>query len=278
MPAPEPFTDIHCHLLPGLDDGPQDLATALAMARLAARDGTRVVIVTPHQLGRYTSNRGAAIRDQTGLLQQALDEHGIPLRLLPGADVRIDDRLVALVQQGEVLSLADHGRHVLVELPHELYLPLEPLIEQLAAAGLVAILSHPERNRGILARPDVVAGLVDAGCLMQVTAGSLTGQFGRSVQGLAEVLIAGGLVQFVGSDAHATRDRAPVLRPAFDRVAAHTDYQTAIDLLCRNPALVARGQPVPAGRRRVPAKTPTWWGWRRHSAADGTLAAASGPR
>src|SRR5690242_10241412 len=146
----EPFVDIHCHLTPGIDDGAKDWEQSLEMARMAVADGIGVMICTPHQLGNFSSNSGEIIRTRVAELQSFLDEHKVPLRVLPGADVRIESDLVNRVRRGEVVSLADRRKHVLLELPHELYIPLDRLLEELNSAGMVGILSHPERNQGIL--------------------------------------------------------------------------------------------------------------------------------
>jgi protein-tyrosine phosphatase len=253
------FVDIHCHMLPGIDDGAKDWNESLGMARLAIDDGITTVIVTPHQLGGFRPNDGDRIRRLTEELQERLTAACVPLAVLPGADVRIEADMIELVSRGDVLTLGDHRRHVLMELPHELYLPLEPLLERLSRLQMVGILSHPERNEGILRRPDVLPPLVDAGCLMQVTASSLCGAFGRACQQLAERIVAEGLVHFIASDAHGSRSRRPMMRRAFERVAELTDEATAIDLCGRNPELVARGQAVSPGRRSMSIRKRGWW-------------------
>jgi protein-tyrosine phosphatase len=245
-------------MLPAVDDGASDMATALAMGEMAAADGVRTVIVTPHQLGSFAHNRADEVRRRAGELQRALDAAGIALTVLPGGDVRIEDDLAARLATGDALTLADRGRHVLLELPHELYLPLEGVLEPLRRQGMVGILSHPERNAGLAAQPQIIAALVDAGCLMQVTAGSLFGAFGRSSQQLAEWMLGQGLVHFLATDAHGVRSRRPLLRRAFQRATELTDEATAADLCCHWPARVAAGADVPAGRRTVPRRS-----WRR---------------
>lgn len=252
------FVDIHCHLLPGIDDGAKDLDESLAMARIAVEDGTTTVIATPHQLGNFGHNRGDDIRRRVQELQLALRQAGIPLNVLPGGDVRIDPSMVVQIMQGDVLSLADRRRHVLLELPHELYLPLEPVIDELWRHKIVGILSHPERNEGVLRKPDVLAPLVEAGCLLQITAGSLCGTFGSACRELSEYLLAEGLAHFVASDGHGVRSRRPLIRRAFERVAELTDETTALDLCSHNPAAVAAGDRVRGGRRPV-ARTKRRW-------------------
>ena len=255
-----PFVDIHCHLLPGIDDGASDWETTLGMARMAVADGTQTIIVTPHQLGNFAHNLGDEIRSRTQELQQVLQQHNIPLQVLPGGDVRIEDHMIELLGSGEVMSLGDLRRHVLLELPHELYFPLEGVLAGLEREGMRGILSHPERNRGLLREPDLLPGLVECGCLMQVTAGSLMGTFGPNSQQLGEWMLTEGLVHFLATDAHGTRSRRPLMRRAYDRVVELTDTQTADDLCCHNPARVSRGESVPAGCRPRLQRS---GGWRR---------------
>lgn len=257
------FVDIHCHLLPGLDDGASTDDDALAMAEIAVAEGIETIVATPHQLGANARNSGETIRAATNRFQQLLDRRRIPLRVLPGGDVRIEPDLTRKIRTGDVLTLADRRRHVLLELPHNVYLPLDRLLDELRAAGIVGVLSHPERNRGILGRPGVLRPLVQRGCLLQVTAGSLTGEFGPYVQQFSRSLVEQGLVHFVATDAHGTKARRPALRAAFERVAELAGRQTADDLFCRHPAAVAAGGNVLPGCRR-PAKL-AWTKWLRQT-------------
>jgi protein-tyrosine phosphatase len=248
------FVDIHCHLLPGIDDGAQSLDDALAMARLAVEDGTTTIVATPHQLGNFGHNRGDDIRRRVAELQQQLDAARIAIKLLPGADVRIEPGMVETVLRGDVLTLGDHRRHVLLELPHELYLPLGPVLDELSRRKMAGVLSHPERNQGILRQPSVMPALVDSGCLMQITAGSVCGTFGPNCQQFCEWMLAEGLVHFVATDAHGPRYRRPLMRRAFERVVELTDEATALELCSVNPAHGAAGRPVQAGRRDKPRR------------------------
>jgi protein-tyrosine phosphatase len=257
--------DIHCHLLPHLDDGAKSWPESLAMAQVAAGDGIRAMIVTPHQLGAFARNGGDLIRSETRRMQQHLDRHDVPLKVLPGADVRIEPDLVARIARGEVLTLGDHRRHVLLELPHDLCFPLTPLLQELAAQGMVGILSHPERNLGLLAEPHLIRELVEAGCLMQITAGSLEGSFGDARRLLAEWMLRRGLVHFVASDAHGHKTRRPQLSQAREHVLQLTDEQTAEDLFCNFPSAVFQGNAVPAGSRTMvqPRVRRPWFRWTK---------------
>lgn len=262
MNEPEPFVDIHCHLLPGIDDGASDWDTSLAMSEMAVEDGIRTIVVTPHQLGNYTENRGDAIRALTAELQQRLEQAGTALSVLPGGDVRIEPEMIDGLKSGEILTLGDHRRHVLLELPHELYFPLDGLLKELHSLGMVGILSHPERNMGILGQLKIVERLVEQGCLMQVTADSMTGSFGSAIKTFSDKLIQRGLVHFVSSDAHGLDSRRPILGDAFQRVLQLAGWQFAVEACCRFPAAVAAGRNVPQGRRPVEKRgLAAWFGW-----------------
>ena len=220
------------------------------MARVAEADGTKTLIATPHQLGANSHVSAEAIRQGVADLQNALDSEGIGVSVLPGADVRIEPELPKLVKQGKVLTLADQGKHVLLELPHETYFPLEPLLASLARQGLVGILSHPERNRGIIKKPEVVWDVVEAGGLLQITAGSLTGAFGRSPQKIAEMCVGERLIHFIASDAHDTKNRPFGMRQAYDTIIEMADEGLANLVCCENPARVFEGDDVEGGFAR----------------------------
>jgi protein-tyrosine phosphatase len=245
----ESFIDIHCHVLPGVDDGARNEAESLAMAAAAAADGTSTLIATPHQLGGHADVTARVIRAGVKSLNAAVTAAGIGVVVLPGADVRVEPELPALLRRGDVLTLADRGLHVLLELPHEIYFPLDALLAALRRQGLTGILSHPERNRGIQARPDAVADVIRGGGLIQITAGSLLGDFGGRARTLAESLVRRRQVHFVASDGHDTSRRPVGLGPARVAVAALTSQDFATAVTCDNPARVAEGRPIQAVRR-----------------------------
>jgi protein-tyrosine phosphatase len=252
MIAPEPFIDLHCHLLPGLDDGPRCWEDAVGMAKIAAADGIGAVVATPHQLGNHPHNTPAVIREHTAQMQRLLLQQNIAIELFPGGDVRIEPDLVGKIQADEVMTLADLGRHVLLELPHEIYIPLDGLLHEFRCAGLVCILSHPERNLGILNQPKVLRRLHDQGCLFQITAGSLAGKFGLPIQKFSEWMIKQNLVHIVSTDAHGPRSRMPVLSRAFQLVVQWIGQNAALDLFCRNPAAIIAKSPVTLKTLKIP--------------------------
>jgi protein-tyrosine phosphatase len=259
-----PFVDIHCHLIPGIDDGAKSWNQSFTMAQMAVADGIGTIIATPHQLGAFAHNRGDAIRAKVQQLQAMLKQRQIPLTVLPGADVRIDSEMITKLRAGDVLTLADRRRHVLLELPHELYFSIDSLLTQLHSAGFVAVLSHPERNQGILKSPGVLEPLAAQGCLMQVTAGSLTGSFGPDSQQLSQWMLDRGLVHAIATDGHGPNARRPLMRRAYMRVAQLAGDDIARELCCHNPARIAAGQEVvsirPLTRNR---RLASWLPWRK---------------
>jgi protein-tyrosine phosphatase len=253
------FSDIHCHIVPGIDDGATDLAEAIAMARMAEADGTKSLVATPHQLGSNSHVTAVDIRRAVTRLQAEIDAQGVSVSVLPGADIRIDPELPKLVKQGKIVSLADRGRHLLLELPHDAYIPLDTLLRSLGKQGLTGILSHPERNRGIIKRPEVMEDVVAAGGLLQITAGSLTGSFGASPQRIAEYCVEKRLIHFIASDAHNTRNRPFGMRAAYEKLVYLAGDRLAELVCCENPARVLAGDDVDInGPLQISARRKSW--------------------
>ncbi|MEO1990521.1 MAG: CpsB/CapC family capsule biosynthesis tyrosine phosphatase [Pirellulales bacterium] len=253
------FPDIHCHVLPGIDDGSANLAESLTMAKMALRDGTQSLIATPHQLGTNSHVSAEAIRQGVSSFQDALNKEEIAVTVRPGADVRIEPELPKLLKQGKVLTLSDQGKHVLLELPHESYFPLKPILYALKKQGLVGILSHPERNRGIIKCPDVIDDVIEAGGLLQITAGSLTGAFGRSPQKIAEYCVQHRLIHFIASDAHDTKNRPFGMTKAYELTIDLADEYLANLVCCENPKRVFHGDDVDIdGPSEARPKKKTW--------------------
>lgn len=242
------FVDMHCHCLPDLDDGPGSVDEALQLCAVLVEDKVRTVVATPHQLGCYEDCTTAQrIRQATQHLNRRLGERGIDLTVLPGAEVRLDERISELLARQRVLTLADAGRHILLELPSEVFIDVEPLLMQLVSEGVDPIIAHPERNRPLLQRLDIVSRWLSRGISLQVTAASLTGNFGLSAERAAASLIAAGWVDTVATDAHGSDSHPPRMTTAYDIIAADLGDSVARLLCMDNPSRVVRGE------RLVPA-------------------------
>lgn len=260
--------DLHCHLLPGIDDGAHDLDTSLAMARLAVADGIATVACTPHILPGVYNNAGPAIRAAVAGLRDALAAAGIPLRLVTGADVHIAPDLGTRLADGRALTLND-SRYFLLEPPHHVPPPrLEDHVFGLQTRGYVPILTHPERLSWVDAQYDLIKRLVYNGVLMQLTAGSLTGRFGRRPRYWADRMLDEGLCHLLATDAHNTEQRAPRLAEARDIVAERLGEEEATHLVLTRPQGIlanvgpAELPPLPqvdAASSGRPAEAPSGW-------------------
>lgn len=227
--------DLHSHILPGLDDGAIDLAVSLEMARMQVAQGVTVMACTPHILPGVYHNHGNGIRQSVTALQQALDDAGIELSLVSGADNHIVPDFLDGLREGRLLSLGD-TRYVLVEPPHNLApARLDEFVFGIQLAGYVPVITHPERLRWIEDRYDLMQRLAEAGIWMQVTSGSLGGRFGRRAKYWAERMTCEGLVQILASDAHDTTSRPPDLASGWRAAERLVGAAEAARMVCERP-------------------------------------------
>lgn len=227
--------DLHSHLLPGIDDGAPTLDVALDMARIWVADGVTTVACTPHILPGCYPNNGPAIVDAVAELQLALVLKGIDLKLVAGADNHMAGDFIAGLKSGRLLTLAGSD-YVLVEPPHHICPPrLDQFFFEIMMSGYIPILTHPERLTWIENNWAKIEALAQKGVWMQVTAGSLTGQFGRRPKYWAEKLIDERLTAILASDAHSSESRPPDLRRGFDAAAERLGHEAALDLVRTRP-------------------------------------------
>jgi protein-tyrosine phosphatase len=230
-----PLIDLHSHILPGVDDGSPDIETSLAMARRAVADGIEVMACTPHIMPGVYANTATSVRADIERLDLALRSAGIPLRLVPGADIHMSPTLAGDIADGKLLAL-NESRYFLIEPPHHVLPPrFEEFAFGLLAAGHVPVLTHPERLSWIDGHFDVIERLGRAGVLMQVTAGSLTGRFGRRPRYWAERMLSEGRIHLLATDAHDNRRRPPLLAEGRAAAAARIGEAEAERLVATNP-------------------------------------------
>lgn len=246
--------DLHCHLLPGIDDGARDLEMTLAMARAFVADGVTIAACTPHILPGLYHNTGPQISAAVANLQRVLAESGIPLNLVTGADNHIVQNFVSGLRTGHLLGLAG-SRYVLVEPPHHVMpVRLDDLFFDLSVAGYVPILTHPERLTWIKGNYAVIERLAQKGVWMQITAGSLTGAFGRGPKYWAERMLDEGLVQIIATDAHDVERRPPNLSEGRRLAATRVGEEEAWHLVYTRPrGVLDNVEPgtLPAPSRRL---------------------------
>lgn len=242
-----PMIDIHVHILPALDDGPRDMDMAVTMARFASAEGIKSIVATPHVIpGVYVNNKEMILR-AVNELSRVLTDQGIPLEVRPGAEYMLDPDLPGVVRSGQALTLNDGGKFLLVELPGFGIPPYaEKILYEIALQGVVPVIAHPERNDDLARLPDRLLSFLQSGALAQVTAGSLTGLFGRRAQKAARYFTSRGWCSYIGSDAHCSSGRAPALSGAFRGVAGEFGQETADLLFLVNPARALGGM-MPSG-------------------------------
>jgi protein-tyrosine phosphatase len=239
------FVDLHCHCLPGLDDGPRSHEEALALCRSLAEDNIAVVVATPHQLGRFAGRTGPeVVRRATTQLNNRLAGAGINLDVTPGGEVRLDERVGALLAADGILTLADRRRHLLLEVPEEAFIDIEPVIAEVAGQGMNLILAHPERNTALMAHPQAMWRWLNCGVSLQLTAGSLAGHWGREVKQNAWRLLDAGWAAIIATDAHDCSAAGPCMTIAFEMVRGRLGAPIAHLLCCCNPWRVLQGERI----------------------------------
>ena len=229
--------DLHHHCLPDVDDGPREWDEAVAMCRMAAEEGIETIVATPHVLrGRW---RTAPIAELQARIETLRERVGPSPRLLLGSEYFFAHDVAEVLREGNAIVPLAGSRYVLMELAAN---NVPPLLEQplyrLQLEGWFPIIAHPERNVVFQAKPELLPPLIAAGVRFQVTAGSITGQFGPAAQRAATAWIGAGLVHFVATDAHDTSKRAPKARAAIEALRELAGEAVTEALVRRNPAAV----------------------------------------
>lgn len=208
--------DLHCHLLPGVDDGARTLEDSFAMAEKAVAEGITHILVTPHHKNGKYLNPKSVVVEATEALQTELDNRGINLTLYPSQEVRINGDLLKDIENEDILFVDEENRYLLIEFP-KLSIPeyTEVLFFQLRQKGITPIIVNPERNQAIIDDPNILLPFIERGALAQVTAASYMGAFGKDIARLSCHLIEANLVHIIASDAHNTKGRGFYYKKAF---------------------------------------------------------------
>lgn len=211
--------DLHCHLLPGIDDGAQKIEDSLAMARYAVSQGITHLLCTPHHNnGRY-QNEKKMIIPAVHSLQEVLNQEKIPLTLLEGQEVRVTGEIMKELAEERLQFIDLKQTYLLLEFPTmDVPAYAEPLFFELRMKGIVPIIVHPERNAKFRENPDLLIPYLEMGCAAQLTAPSIVGVFGKSIKKTAQEMIERNLVQMVASDAHSVNKRTFYLKEAYAEI------------------------------------------------------------
>ena len=241
--------DIHCHLLPGIDDGPPNLEAALALARALVDDKVHHVVCTPHVFPGRFENRRSGIAADFANFQRELSAAGIDLTLSFAGEVRLTPEVLPLLDAEELPylgRLASGEATVLLEMPDgQIPLGSERFVGRLLSKGVRPVLAHPERNRAVMEDHHRLEPFIDMGCMLQLTAASVVGLFGEKAHTTARHLLEAGWVQAVASDAHNLGGRKPRMSQARAWLTKHYGAKVASQLLVMGPAAIShRPQPL----------------------------------
>lgn len=234
--------DLHCHILPALDDGASDASETLALLKLAVADGITRMVATPHINPGYFDNTPGTIQMALSVTRQLILQAQLPIAVAAAAEIRLTDQLMAAVEQDQVPFLGQwQGQRVLLlELPHSHVPPgTDMLLKWLAKKDIVAMIAHPERNRDVQANPSVLNPLRRLGCLFQLTGSSLLGDLGDRHQQCAEYFVAQRLFHIVATDCHNLQRRPPKLAAAVQRLTELADENYAQQLSHLMPAQIS---------------------------------------
>lgn len=241
------MTDIHCHILPFVDDGAEDMAQALAMARMAYDSGVTTLVATPHcnlpgtPWKNYASHELLA---QFIAFRTAVEEAGIPLKIKAGAEVFATEDMVGLLRRGKLLTLASSD-YLLMEFHFdETGAVMDELLRCVAAEGLTPVVAHPERYEAVQYNPALAARWFERGYVIQLNKGSVLGRFGRRVAGTAGWLLERGLAHVVASDAHSSVSRTTDMSQVQHYLVARYSPAYAEILMERNPERVVENRPM----------------------------------
>lgn len=212
--------DLHCHILPSVDDGAKSIDMSLKMAVEAKNNGIEKILLTPHHNDGQYMNSKKSIIDKANNLQHIFYDNGIEIEVRAGQEVHINGNLLEDIDNNNILYTNDNGiKYMMLELPHnEVPKYVYDMIFELQVKGITPIIVHPERNIGIQKKPDILYDLVKRGCLTQITATSYVGGFGKKIQRFTERIIDSGLGFTFSSDAHNLQGRRFRMREAFDKL------------------------------------------------------------
>ena len=253
------MVDLHCHLLPGIDDGSKSMTISLRLAREATENGVTHALLTPHHMnGRYVNHKQDIIR-QTKEFQKQINANNIPLTVFPGQEVRINGQLLEALDNDDILFADTAGKYMMLEFPDD-DVPhyTNQMIFDLQQRGIIPIIVHPERNTKIMSEPELIYQLLQKGCLSQITASSYVGTFGKKVEKFSRQLIEAGQGYVFASDAHDLPGRKYEMRQAFDKMQREFG-QELVDQYLKNACSIINGKNVQINEIRILKKKKRFW-------------------
>ena len=251
--------DLHCHVLPGLDDGARLLEETLDMARSAVKNNIDTIVATPHSLNGFFVNNWENVVSLTSTVQKAFDTEDIAITLYPAMEAQVCPELFDALEKGQAATINDNSRYMLLEFPPFSMPPGSmEFIFKLKLQGITPVIAHPERNLILQNDLKQLYDLVKMGALCQLTALSVTGYLGPSVQKSSEQMIKTGLAHVIATDAHSDDERISALASAVDMAAEILqDYSRAEKMVTTTPAAIIAGEGVDVDEPVLDKKK--WW-------------------
>lgn len=235
--------DIHSHILPGLDDGSQDIETSLSMLKIAQKSGTDTMIATPHYFAGYYETESDKILQHVKELNEKTRENNINVKILPGEEICIDNHTVDLFEKGSIISLNDTS-YMLLEFPlDKLPKNAEDVFYELSIRGVKPILAHPERYLFFIQKPSLINDFIGE-CYFQINTGSIKGIFGKKVQKTALIYMEHGLCNFIASDAHSTGRRCPGVIKEGINEAVYENIKANAEALINDKDIITDAQKI----------------------------------
>ena len=226
--------DIHTHILPELDDGPSCLGQSVKIVKKAYDEGITAIVATPHTINGLYQCTPSQIINKCSLLSLELKKNEIPVHIMPGAEVHFTHETISLYDKGQLMTLNNLDTYILLELPPIFIMEgVLHVIQQMANRGIGVIIAHPERNATILKKPELISAFIYDDVLMQVTAMSIMGNFGKRIKKFSEKMISNDVVTFISSDIHPGRKFK--MRDAYEKTCKLASSKTAERLFFRNP-------------------------------------------
>lgn len=249
--------DLHCHILPDVDDGPKNWEMSIEMAKLAVDEGITHILATPHHMNRHWMNPKHNVLALVDELQDRLDAEEIPLTIFPGQEVRLHGEILANIQNDEICFVDEFNQYVLIEFPTATVPEYaNRLFYDMQSAGITPVIVHPERNHAILKDPNILYEFVNRGILVQVTAASFVGKFGKEIEKLSTQLIEANLVHFIASDAHNVTSRKYYMKQAYEKLEkyfgkekVHAFHQVTKDLVNGDVVSIPDPKKIKANKR-----------------------------
>lgn len=234
--------DIHCHILPEMDDGAKTIDESIEMARIAEKDGITKIVATPHFNDYYYSSNKEEINKKINNLQQILNDRGIKIELFMGAEYYLNPMIGLRISEEILITVNNNNRYCLIEFPfRDLPFYIENFIFQIMLSGITPVLMHPERNDVIIKKPERLETFVKKGVIVAINGGSLLGEHGSGSRKTAEKLLKMGLVHILASDAHSVDSRPPKLSGAFRKAKEIIGEDKALKMVEYFPEIIIKG-------------------------------------